>query len=54
MEWAGHVARMMGKEKCVGALVGKPENERTLGRSKIRWKDNIKMYFQETLSEGVK
>jgi hypothetical protein len=37
-----------------GALVGKPESKRSLGRSKLRWKDNTKMYLQETLCEGVK
>ena len=28
-------------------LVGKPEGKRPLGRSRRRWKDNIKMDFQE-------
>jgi hypothetical protein len=28
-------------------LVGKPEGLRTLGRSRHRWKDNIKMYLRE-------
>jgi hypothetical protein len=28
-------------------LVGKPEGKRPLGRSRHRWKDNIKMDFQE-------
>ena len=43
-----------GKEKCVGVLVGKPESKRPLGRSKLRRKDNIKMYLQEILCESVK
>jgi hypothetical protein len=27
-------------------LVGKPEGKRPLGRSRVRWEDNIKMGFQ--------
>jgi hypothetical protein len=32
-----------GEERCVQVLVGKPERRRTLGRPRLRWKDNIKM-----------
>jgi hypothetical protein len=32
-----------GEERCVQVLVGKPEGRRTLGRPRLRWKDNIKM-----------
>ena len=47
MRWAGHVARM-GKDRGVQKLlVGKPEGKRSLGRSRRRWKDNIKMDVQE-------
>jgi hypothetical protein len=28
-------------------LVGKPERKRPLGRSRLRWEDNIKMDLQE-------
>ena len=28
-------------------LVGKPEGKRPLGRSRLRWEDNIKMDLQE-------
>jgi hypothetical protein len=28
-------------------LVGKPEGERSLGRPRFRWEDNIKMNLQE-------
>jgi hypothetical protein len=28
-------------------LVGKPEGQRSLGRHRRRWEDNIKMDFQE-------
>jgi hypothetical protein len=28
-------------------LVGKPEEKRPLGRPRLRWEDNIKLYLQE-------
>jgi hypothetical protein len=38
----------MGEERGVHrVLVGKPEEKRPLGRPRRRWKDNIKMDFQE-------
>jgi hypothetical protein len=47
MRWAGNVARM-GEDRGVHrVLVGKPEEKRPLGRPRRRWKDNIKMDFQE-------
>jgi len=46
MRWAGHVAPM-GKRGLYRVLVGKPEEERPLGRPRCRWEDNIKMDLQE-------
>jgi hypothetical protein len=38
----------MGEERGVyRVLVGKPEGKRPLGRPRRRWKDNIRMDFQE-------
>jgi hypothetical protein len=38
----------MGEERGVHrVLVGKPEGKRPLGRPRLRWEDNIKMYLQE-------
>jgi len=38
----------MGERECVyGVLVGKPEGKRPLGRSGLRWEDNIVMDLQE-------
>jgi len=38
----------MGERRNVyRVLVGKPEGKRPLGRSRNRWKDNIKMDIQE-------
>ena len=34
------------RDSCRG-LVGKPKAKRTLGRTRRRWEDNIKMYIQE-------
>jgi len=34
-------------------LVGKPEGKRSLGRSRRRWEDNIKMDLQEVGCEGM-
>jgi len=34
-------------------LVGKHEGKRPLGRPRNRWKDNIKMDFQEVGCEGI-
>jgi hypothetical protein len=33
----------MGEEECIQDIVGKPEGEKPLGRSKCRWVDNIIM-----------
>jgi hypothetical protein len=47
IRWAGYVAGM-GERICVyRVLMGKPEGKRPLGRPRHRWKDNIKMAFQE-------
>jgi hypothetical protein len=47
MRWGGHVARMGEGKDVHRVLVGKPEGKRPLGRPRIRWEDNIKMYLQE-------
>jgi hypothetical protein len=53
MRWAGYVTRM-GEGRCVyRVLVGRPESNRSLGRTKRRWEGNIKMDLRETGIEGV-
>ena len=38
----------MGEGRCVHrVLEGKPEGKKTLGRTRHRWEDNIKMDLQE-------
>jgi hypothetical protein len=34
-------------------LVGKPDGKRTLGKSRCRWEENIKMDLQEVGREGM-
>jgi len=46
MRWAGHVARMGERRGVYRVLVGKPEGRRSLGRTRHRWEDNIKMDLQ--------
>jgi hypothetical protein len=47
MRWVGHVARMGEKRSAYRLLVGKPERERSLGRPKYRWVNNIRMDLGE-------
>jgi hypothetical protein len=47
MRWAGHVARIGKRTGVYRVLVGKPQGNRPLGRSRRRWEDNIKMDLQE-------
>jgi hypothetical protein len=47
MRWAGHAARIGDKRNAYRILVGKPEGNRSLGRQRRRWVDNIKMVLTE-------
>jgi hypothetical protein len=47
MGWAGHVTRIGEKKNACRLLVGKPEGRRSLGRTRRRWLDNIRMYLVE-------
>jgi len=49
MRWAGHVARMGARRVVYRVLMWKPERKRPLGRSRLRWEDNIKMDFREVV-----
>ena len=50
MRLAGHVARMGARRGVYRVLVGKPEENRSLGRPRRRWDNNIKVDLQEVLS----
>ena len=52
MRWAGHVARMDEERRVYRFLVGKPEGDRPLGRTRRRWVDNIGMDLQEVGTGG--
>jgi hypothetical protein len=53
MRWAGDVARMGDSRGAYRILVGRPDGKRTLGRSRLRWEHNIKMYLQQVERGGV-
>ena len=53
MRWAGHVARTGERRGVYRVLLGKPEGKRQLGRPRLRWEDNIKMYLQEVGCGGM-
>ncbi|KAJ4428499.1 hypothetical protein ANN_24536 [Periplaneta americana] len=47
LRWAGHVVRMSESRNAYRVLVGRPEGNRPLGRSRRKWEDNIKMDLRE-------
>ena len=53
MRWLGHVARMGERRDAYRILVGKPEGNRPLRRSRRLWEDNIKMDLQEVGCVGM-
>jgi hypothetical protein len=48
-----HVARMGVLRNSCKSLVGTPEGERPLGRSRHRWEDNIRIGLRKIGCEGV-
>ena len=47
IKWVGHVARMGEGRGVHRVLVGKPGDNKPLGRPRRRWEDNIKRDLQE-------
>jgi hypothetical protein len=47
MRWAGNVARTGQTRNAYRILVGKPEGNRSLGRKRHRWVDNIKYILEK-------
>jgi hypothetical protein len=45
MRWVEHVAQMGEERGVYRVLVGKPDGKGPLGRPRLRWEDNIKMYL---------
>ncbi|KAJ4451807.1 hypothetical protein ANN_03281 [Periplaneta americana] len=52
LRWVGHVARMGESRNAYRVLVGRPEENRPLGRPRRRWEDNIKMDLREVEYDG--
>jgi len=48
-----HVARLGESRIIYRDFMGKPEGNRSLGRPRPRWEDNIKMDLQEVGCEGM-
>src|SRR6218665_1273918 len=48
LEWFGHVERLEGKRLLRAALHGHVRGERSRGRQKNRWMDNVKEYLKES------
>jgi hypothetical protein len=53
MGWAEHVVRMGRMRNACKMLVGISDRMRPLGRLKLRYEDNIKVYLREMWVEGV-
>jgi len=53
IRWTGHVARTGESRGVYSVYFGQPEGMRPFGRPRLRWKDNIKMDFQEVGCEGM-
>jgi hypothetical protein len=53
MRWTEHVACMVEGRSVYRVLVGRPQGERQLGRSRHRWEGNIKMDLREIGIDGV-
>ena len=47
LRWAGHVARMEEGRSAFKILTGNPTGKRPLGKSRRRWKDDIRMDLEE-------
>ena len=47
LRWAGRVVRMEEGRSAFKILTGKPTGKRPLGRSRLRWEDNIRMDLEE-------
>jgi hypothetical protein len=53
MRWAGHVACVGEGRGVYRVLVVRSEGERSLGRHRRRWEDNIKMDLREIGIDGA-
>jgi len=49
----GHVARMRDVRDAYNIFFGKPEGKGPLGRPRLRWEYNIRMYLRKIVWRGV-
>jgi hypothetical protein len=47
VRWVGHVIYVGRKRNVYRVLAGKPEDSRTLGRSRSRWEGNINLDLKQ-------
>jgi hypothetical protein len=47
MRWAGHVTSMGETRNALKIFVRKPDGKRSLGRSRRRWENNIRLDFKK-------
>jgi len=47
LRWAGHLVRMEEGRSVFKILTGTPAGKRPLGRPRLRWEDNIRLYLKE-------
>ena len=52
IRWSGHVACKGKRRGEYRILVGRPEGKSPRGKTRHRWEDNIKIYFQEVVLEA--
>jgi hypothetical protein len=53
VKWAGRIESIGEKRNVYRTWVGKPEEKKTLGRSRSRWRNNIRMSLKAVGCEGV-
>jgi len=53
MSRASHVERTSERSGVYRVLMGKPEGKTPLGRTRLRWENNIKMDLQEVRCGGM-
>jgi hypothetical protein len=52
VRWAGHAEPMREMRNAYNILVGKPEGERPLGKSRRRWERILGMYLAQNRDKG--
>jgi len=53
MRWDGSCSTYGERRGLYRVFVGKPEGKKTFGRLSHRWEDNIKMFLQKVVCDGM-